>query len=70
MTGEPTVCSRCGREAPKQLDGTADDPRWAEWEVSEYEKARAGEPAVICPGCLTDVDLGLVDDPLGGQETS
>jgi hypothetical protein len=45
------VCSRCGRDAPIQLDGTADDPNWTAWEVTPD-----GE-GLICEGCLTRAEL-------------
>jgi len=53
---EPETCKRCGRDAPRKLDGVADDPDWALWEVTEEE--------VICPGCRTTVELrSSANDP-------
>jgi hypothetical protein len=56
---EPTRCARCGRPAPVMLDGIGDEfgtSHWAEREVLD-EKAADGEPAVICPGCVTRPEL-------------
>jgi hypothetical protein len=56
------TCSRCGRDAPTQLDGLADDPRWAEWEVTSD-----GED-LICPGCLTRLELFSTIEAERGSE--
>lgn len=50
------TCVRCGRDAPTQLDGAADDPSWAEWEVTD------GGDNVICPGCLSGAEEQAIDD--------
>jgi|RhiMetdeSRZDD1v2_1073273.scaffolds.fasta_scaffold2835413_1 hypothetical protein len=57
MSGYLT-CSRCGRDAPEELDG---DPNgnpgpwsYAEWQT--FGEELDDSDGVICPGCLTDLD--------------
>ena len=54
------TCSRCGRDAPRELDGLADDPNWAAWEVTADE-------ALICPGCITRPELLTSIEGMGGD---
>jgi hypothetical protein len=59
---EPMTCSRCGRDAPRQLDGIADDPHWAAWEVT------ADGEDLLCPGCLTRPELLSTIEGMGDEE--